>query len=189
MAHPPPEPLAVRSLLWRLAAGLFTLLATVAVLGALMRDPIERASAWFVDQAGLLGVFFMVMLTDTVPLTHEPVLLLGYSGGLGFWKIWAAASAGSVLAGVNGWLLGRWLGRFDFVQHLLVRYRIDVFLQKYGVAAVAVAALTPFPYAVATWASGAARLPFLPLLLGALVRLPKVLIYLSLIAFGWDAAG
>lgn len=183
----PREPLALRPLLWRLAVGLFTLVVVVGALGVVLRAPIEQIAAVFVGRFGLFGVFALVAVVDTLPLTHEPVLLLGYSGGLGFWWVWLAASAGSVLAGVQGWLLGRWLGDHPAIQQTLARYRIDAFLRRYGGAAVAVAALTPFPFAVATWASGASRVPFGPLLLGSLVRFPKVLIYLSLIALGWQA--
>lgn len=189
MTHPPNEPLALRTLLWRLALGLFMLLLVVGALGVLFRDPVERVAEWFVAEFGLLGIFLVVTVVDALPLTHEPILLLGYSGGLGFWQVWAAASAGSVMSGVLAWSLGGWLSRFEIVQRQLARYRIDVFLRRYGGWAVAVAAITPFPYSVATWASGAARMPFLPLFLGALARLPKVLIYLSLIALGWSTGG
>jgi len=189
MEEPQPEPIALRPLLWRGIGGLLTLLLGVAALGVVLRRPLEVAAAWFVDTMGLLGVFLAVTLVDTLPLTHEPVLLLAWSGGLSFGAIWAAASAGSVLAGVLGWLVGGRLARFRWVQRAFLRYRITAFLERYGAWAVAVAALTPFPYAVATWAAGAARVPLVPVFLGSLVRILKVLIYLSLIVLGWSAGG
>ena len=189
MTQPTPEPIALRPLLWRGAGGLLTLLLAVAALGVILRKPLELAAGWFVETLGLLGVFLAVVLVDSLPLTHEPVLLLGWSGGLSFGAIWAAASAGSVLAGVVGWFMGGRLGRFEVVTRFFARYRITEFLDRYGAWAVAVAALTPFPYAVATWAAGAARLPLLPVFLGSLVRILKVLIYLSLIVLGWSAGG
>lgn len=187
MEPPSTEPLALRALLWRMGVGLCTLLVVVLVAGVLLRDPIEQFSSVVVARFGLLGIFAMVTFVDTVPLTHEPVLLIGLAGGLGFWPVWGVASAGSVTAGILGWWLGRWLGRFAWVRHQLARYRIGPFLLRYGGAAVAVAALTPFPYAVATWASGAARLPFAPLLAGALLRMVKVWFYLSVLALGWSS--
>jgi membrane protein YqaA with SNARE-associated domain len=100
--------------------------------------------------------------------------------------VFVTASAASVLAGPVGWLLGSLLGRFDLVQRMFVRYRISAFLERYGFWAVAVAALTPFPFSLATWASGAARVPLRTVLLGSLFRIPKVLFYFSIIVFGWD---
>ena len=55
-------------------------------------------------------------------------------------------------------------------------------MKRYGVRAVAVAALTPFPFAIATWGAGASNVGLKPVLLGSLFRFPKVFIYLSGIA-------
>lgn len=189
MDTPADEPIAPRTLLWRAAVGLLTLFAGVAALGFLLREPLEWLAAWFVGNLGLPGVVLAVTIVDTLPLTHEPVLLLAWSGGIPFWHIWAAASAGSVAAGVIGWFLGRALGGRPTVQRFFERYRLSSFLDRYGAWAVAVAALTPFPYAVATWAAGAARVPLVLVFAGSLVRLLKVWIYLSLIVLGWSAGG
>ena len=92
----------------------------------------------------------------------------------------------AVAACIVGWTFGGLLGRFEIVQRVFVRYRVAEVFERWGGAAVAVAALTPVPYAVTTWAAGAARVPFVPLFLGCLVRFVKVLIYLSLIVAGWS---
>lgn len=183
----PIVPLDPRTLMWRAGLGLFTLLAGVALAGVLARQPLEAVGAWFVGHMGLTGVFLCVTVVDTLPLTHEPILFLGWSGGLGFGPVWAAASAGSVLAGVVGWFLGRQLSGSAFLKRQFVRYRIDRLFERYGVWAVAVAALTPFPYAVATWSAGAAGMPLGPVFAGSCVRILKVWIYLSLIVAGWSA--
>jgi membrane protein YqaA with SNARE-associated domain len=168
---------------------LLTLFAGVAALGVVLREPLEWLAAWFVGTLGLPGIVLAVTLVDTLPLTHEPVLLLAWSGGVPFWHIWAAASLGSVAAGGVGWGMGRLVGQRPSVQRFFVRYRLADFLERYGAWAVAVAALTPFPYAVATWSAGAARVPLALVLAGSMVRLIKVLVYLSLIVLGWSAGG
>lgn len=176
----------VRSLLVRMAVGMGVLLVLVVVLAMTLQEPLLQVSQRFVDAFGIGGVFVGVLLLDMVPMaTHEPLLFFGYTGGLGYWPVMIAASAGSVLSGVLGWYLGGILGRHPRVQALFERYHVVHFFQRYGVAAVAVAAVTPFPFAIATWASGAAGLSFRALLLGALFRVPKVLIYLTLIVVGW----
>lgn len=184
--EPERDPLSLHVLLWRLLGGLLMLLAGLVLAGLLVREPVEALAAWFVREGGLGGLFLAVTVVDSLPLTHEPVLLLAWSGGLGFWPVWLAASLGSVAAGIVGWTLGGLLGRLDAVKRVFARYRIAEVFEKYGGAAVAVAALTPVPYAVTTWAAGAARVPFVPLFLGCLVRFLKVLIYLSLIVAGWS---
>ena len=176
---------SLRALLVRLGSALFTLVVGFAFLAWVARRPLEAFAGWFVDTFGLVGLGAFVLLVDTLPLTHEPVLFLGLSGGLGFWPVCAAGTLGSIGAGIVGWLGGRVLGRQPWLQSLFERYRITAFLRRYGAWAVAVAALTPFPYAVTTWASGAANVPLRLVVLGSLMRGPKVLLYLSLIAAGW----
>ncbi len=188
-AAPPGDPIGLHTLMWRGGVGLLTIFAVVALVGWLAREPVTAVSTWFVANWGLAGVFVAVLAIDTVPLTHEPVLLVGISGGLGFGPVWASAAAGSVAAGVVGWVCGRVLGRMGWLSRLFERYRITEVLQRYGGYAVAVAALTPIPYAVTTWAAGAAHVPLLHVFLGSLVRILKVWIYLSLIVLGWSASG
>jgi membrane protein YqaA with SNARE-associated domain len=77
------------------------------------------------------------------------------------------------------------LGRWAFLTNVFKTYRVTAFLERYGVWAVAIAAFTPFPFAVVTWASGACGLPVKPVLLGSLFRAPKVLLYLTIIVYGW----
>ena len=187
MDSTPVERLTPRTLWWRGTIGLFTLLALAALAGALLRHPLETVGEWFVHHLGLIGVFVTVLVIDTMPLTHEPILLLAWTGGLGFLPIWLTAGLASILSGALGWFLGSLFAHNAFVQRQCQRYRIDILFQRYGVWAVAIAAITPFPYAIATWSAGAARMPFLQVLAGSCARLIKVLIYLSLIVAGWQA--
>lgn len=186
---PPVDPLNLGVLLGRLAGGLLTLFVVFAALGFAMQEPLTQLSAWFVGEFGLIGLFIGVVVIDVLPLTHEPLLFLGYSGGLGFWPVWFTASVGSVCAGLISWSLGGRLAAIPYVARQFDRYRITAFFQRYGGWAIAIAAITPFPYSLAAWAAGAARIPFGLMLLGCLVRFVKVLLYLSLIALGWMAGG
>lgn len=181
----PGQDLTVRALLRQLFVGLGVLVVVVGLAGFFLRVPLTVLSESFVDAYGLAGVFGGVMITDTFALTHEPLLFAAYVGGLAFWPVFAAASTASVLAGPTGWAMGHLLGRTAVVQRLFTRYRISPFMHRYGVWAIALAALTPFPYSVATWASGAAGLSLKTVVIGSLFRVPKVLFYFGLIVFGW----
>ena len=182
------DEMSLGRLVRRLAVGLIGLLCVVGALSYWFKDPLTDGSRVFVEQFGLAGVFGGVLFTDTFLLTHEPVLFAAHAGGLGFWPIFLTASAASICAGGLGWMLGSLFGRAAPIQHLFKRYRITEFLSRYGVWAIAVAALTPFPFSAATWASGAASVSFKTVMLGSLFRIPKVLFYFGLIILGWGVS-
>jgi membrane protein YqaA with SNARE-associated domain len=180
------DEMSPQRLIARLLVGLLALATVVGLLALSLEPQIRAWSTLFVAEFGLVGVFFAVIATDSLAATHEPVLLVAYAGGLGFMPVFLTASAASVIAGPVGWGLGTLLGRAPLVERVFRRYRIDDFMTRYGFWAVAVAALTPFPFSLATWASGAAGLQLRVVALGSLFRVPKVLFYFSLIVFGWD---
>lgn len=178
--------LSLRTMLWRMGVGVAVLFVAVIVLAVVLHEPLTALSLAFVDRFGLVGVGVGVIITDTFMLTHEPLLFAAHAGGLGFWATFGVASCASIVAGFLGWFLGNQLGRLAVVQRIFARYRIGAFLQRYGFWAVAVAALTPFPYSAATWASGAAGVSLRTVAIGCLFRAPKVLLYFLLIVVGWD---
>ena len=172
----------------RVILGLSLLVLISAVVGFLSHDVIEAKASTFVDQHGLWGILLATCFTDTFFLFQEPILLVGWTGGLGFWSTAVAASIGSIWGGLNGWLLGRLLGKTPWIAKRINTSSVDAFMRKYGGWAVAVAALTPFPYGVATWASGATHVPLLHVLAGSLLRFPKILVYLWMLTLGWNLA-
>lgn len=182
------DELSVRALVGRVAIGLLGLMLVVGSLAFALEAPLRRLSEAFVARFGLGGVFVATLFTDTFMLTHEPVLFVGFAGGLGFWPVMAAASAASVLAGPLGWFLGGRLAGWLWLQRVFERYRISAFLRRYGFWAVAVAAITPVPFSACTWASGAAKVPLGTVTLGSLFRIPKVAFYFGLIVITWQTA-
>lgn len=180
---------SLSSLLWRLGVGLVGLLLAVALLGWTLAEPTERVAALFIGAFGAAGVFVLVLLVDAVPfLTHEPILFLAWTGGFSYWSVVALGGTASFLSGALGWSIGRALGRFQPLHDLFERYRIAPFLRRHGALAVAAGALTPFPYALTTWGAGACGVTFRQVMLGALLRYPKVVFYLSIMVFGWRAS-
>jgi membrane protein YqaA with SNARE-associated domain len=174
------------ALLRQLTGGVIVMMVLIGALAMVAQEPVELASAWFVERFGLWGVFLGVLVVDTTVFTNEPLLFMAWQGGLGFWSVFVVASIASVVAGPLGWLYGRVLGRSAWVQAAIRRRRIDVFLHRYGFWAVTVAALTPIPFSLSTWASGASGVPLAPVLLGSLFRIPKTLFYFVVMVFGWD---
>lgn len=193
--HPPPEPdpaaedaPSLGSLLLRLGIALLVVFVVMGILGVTLAEPIEGVAAYFIAHFGVVGLFLFVFVMDAIPFTtHEPVLFLAYAGGTGYWTVFAVAGTASVCAGPLGWTCGRVLSRSRWLTGVFERYRVGPFLRRYGIAAIAIAALTPFPFAVMTWAAGAARMRPQHVLLGALLRYPKVLFYLTVMVLGWKA--
>lgn len=174
-------------LLGRLLVALGIMGVCAWFLGSVLEAPIQALSASFVDAFGVLGVFVGVLILDAIPGTfHEPLLILAYDGGIRYGTIVLVAGTASVLAGVVGWVCGRLLGKLPFLDRILTTYRITPFMRKYGGRAIAIAALTPFPYAITTWGAGAADVPLSSLLVGALFRYLKVALYLAIIVYGWS---
>ena len=183
------EILALPALIKRLVIGLFVLVLASFMAGLTLKGPITAASAWFVDSFGLWGIFLGVLILDCLPLTmSEPLLLLGYEGKIGFWTLTTVAGIGSWLSAAVGYTTGLILGRTELMKRLFRRYRMDKFMARYGTAFVAVAAITPFPYGISTVCAGATRIPFIRVMLAALLRFPKNYLYMALVIAGWTAS-
>ena len=178
-----------RTLVRNTVLGLALLLLAAGLLGLLLRAPLMALSSWFVDRFGLAGVFAGVWFADTspLPLTHEPVLLLGVSAGLDSWVLFATAALASVLAGPSGYL-GGWLLRRNARLREWLEGRAPDFvrwMREHGVRGVVLAALLPLPFAVSTWSAGMTTVNFPKVLLASLLRIPTTGFYLFLVIQGW----
>lgn len=177
--------MSLKGLLRHLAVALGGLVVLAGALAWALRPAIEELSHSFIDNLGLPGVFVGCLVADATMIPKEPFLLAAYAAGVDFWTILALGSSGAITAGVIGWLFGRRLGRFSWVQSRFERHNIHPLMERYGFAFLVVAALMPFPYSVAVWAAGATGMPFTRFLIGVSFRVPKTLISLSVIAGGW----
>ena len=176
----------IRVFLIRMVVTVGVLFFIVFALGITIREPIEAFSRVTVERFGVVGLFVAVSLVDCIPgLTNEPLLLLALSGGLGYWVILLAAGSGSVLAGMFGWVIGGRLRKLPWLRKQLKTQGIELYFERYGGRTVAVAAVLPIPFALCTWAAGAAKLDFKSVALGSCLRIPKTWFYLTLIYYGW----
>ncbi|MEE2829795.1 MAG: hypothetical protein VX498_11460, partial [Myxococcota bacterium] len=150
-------------LLRKTILGILGLLALAALCGWLFKDPIVALSDAFINHFGLWGIFLGVLITDTspLPMTHEPIVLLGIGAGVPWTALLPVVAGASVLAGPLGWACGRFfVADSRFASWLERRHpRLTGFMKNHGIKAVAVAALLPIPFALATWTAGMMRLP------------------------------
>ena len=182
-----------RKLLIKTGVGILALVAVAAILAAVLYEPITLVAETFLDRFGLLGIFAAVVVTDTspLPMTHEPVLLLGVGAEVNPWLLWAVASAASVFSGVLGYTCGATLvSRSRFRGWVDRRYPGFVrFMEQHGAKGVAVSALLPIPFALSSWSAGMVRCGLPGVALASLLRIPKAGFYLWLIITGWTWGG
>lgn len=172
----------------RPALGVLALVGAVAALAAFAREPVEHAARLLLEAGGLGGVFAAGVLADGLPgVGFLPVLLLAHAGGVGAVAILAMLTASSFVASVAGWALGRLLGRAAWMPALLERSRVGPLLRRHGARALAVAAVMPVPWPLATVGAGASGLGIGPLLAGAACRPVKIALTLAAVALGWRA--
>lgn len=190
-------PVVDRALIKKTVVGLVLLLLGSALCAFLLKDPLVALGQTFMDRFGLGGVFIGTLIADTspLPLSHEPLVMLAIPGverGELDWRILLlTVASASVLAGPVGWSFGRLLlAGTRFSSWIERRHpRFVGFMEEHGIKAVAVAALLPIPFALATWSAGALRLPFLQILGVSLLRIVKTSFYMGLMLTGWIAGG
>jgi len=164
------------------------LMVVVAIVGYFFRAPLLRVSKLFVDALGGLGVALGFFIPDafTLPLPNDVSSVLGLAGGLSFLEVTIWASAGSLIGGTVGYWIGRYLRSTTSVRRILMRGggMAQKILDRYGITAVAVAAITPLPYSIFCWAAGAGRLDFRSFVMVSQLRILRVAGYLYLIKLG-----
>ena len=148
-----------------------------------------KVSEVFVEQFGGFGVGFGYFITDalTLPVPNDIGPILGIAGGMSFVEVSVWGAAGSVGGGVVGYQIGRRLRSTRLVAFVLERNdgRAQRMLDRHGLKAVAVAAITPSPYSIFCWAAGAGKLPFGRFVaLSIPLRIVRVTGYLYLIQLG-----
>jgi membrane protein YqaA with SNARE-associated domain len=185
--------LSPRRLVVTTLGGLAALMAVIAIVSYYFKEPLMRVSTMFVEALGGFGVALGFFIPDafTLPLPNDVATVLGLAGGLSFLEVTLWASGGSLVGGSVGYWIGRNLRKTRFVRRLFERRGglVQATMDRYGVTAVAVAAITPLPYSIFCWAAGAGRISFRQFLLVSQLRWLRVAGYLYLIQLGLFSIG
>ena len=166
----------------------FTIVILVGLLAFASRYFKGYLEAWsrsFISITGELGVALGFFLPDafTVPIPPDTFLVAGHLGGLPFWTITLWASLGSILGGSLGFFLVRTLATKPKIRRWLDLKMSNSkgFIERYGLLALGLGALTPLPYSIMCWACGAMGTRWVPFLLVSLLRIPRIGVYLLII--------
>ncbi len=192
MSTPLPVPdaeLDTRGLVGRFALGVVLLLVVFAVLGAVLREPVEQAARIWVDSTGLAGMFAAIAILDSVPTPIPPDLFTGfaYLGGLRFWTIAGVASVASVTGGSAAWAVARRFSQTAWFQRFIRGRgaRPYALVHRYGTVALVLGAVSPLPFSLTCYAAGTLKMPYVRFFAVAMLRAPRILFYLALIRLGW----
>lgn len=183
------NPYARGPLIRKAALSITLAVVAAAAAGWWLREPLEAWGRWFVETLGPLGLVISVLLTDCspLPLTNEPLMMLALRGGMSAWEVFALTATASSAAGIVGYLFGRLLANTSAPARLRNwNPLLADWIARRGAWAVAIAAVSPLPYSLATWSCGMMRVPITHVGLAVLARLPKTGFYLMLILLGFD---
>ena len=169
--------------------GLVAFIAAMAVLGFVFEDELTVITAWVVDRVGFVGLAAILMVTDTLVTPFPPDILLVVikkSRLAEDWPVYVGIlGMVSVIAGMTGYGIGRWLGHFQWSQRMFGDFKEDhrSFIRKYGFWAVAIGAVTPLPYSVTCWTAGVLGLRWTRVLAASvLFRIPRFFLYYWLLS-------
>lgn len=178
-----------RKVLLRLAFGLATVMAVLAIVGTFVKEPVVALSRHYVDALGGVGVALGFFVPDTFPLPiwHDAFLAFGLLGGLPFFEVALWATGGSLAGGSIAYLLGRRLsGSKWYARRLLTRRWREAhdLIRRWGAWFLAFCAVSPLPYSIGCWSAGVVKMPARMFFLVSLLRFPRVLLYLTLVKLG-----
>ncbi len=180
-------------LLPRIAVAVVGLTAIGGAAGLLFKGPLEAFATRFVADWGGLGVAVGFFLSDAfaVPVPPDLFLALGYVGGMPVGALVAWGTGGSLAGGLTAYGLSRLLRTVPAVQRRLEARGEEAraLLDRYGVTALAVGALTPLPYSLMAWTCAVLGMPLRTFVLVSLLRLVRVALYLGLVVAGVVAVG
>jgi membrane protein YqaA with SNARE-associated domain len=125
----------------------------------------------FVTAYGLSGAFVIAVLESFIfPIPTAVIIAPATTFGVDPFFITIVATIGSVLGAVVGYGLGKYLGR-PVAERLFKKklQGVEKWFDKYGAWAVLIAAFTPIPFKVFTWASGIFELDMKKFLVASLI--------------------
>lgn len=179
----------LKRLMLKTCGGLLLLFGAITALGVVFRAELVAVGGHFVDIFGAFGVALGFFLQDALGLPIPPDIYQGLAllGGVPFWTIVAYGSVGAMVGGVCGFYIGRrlsWTRLFRRITEGRGR-QIHNLVERYGVWAVLIGAVSPLPYCVACWSAGALGMKLRPFFLVSLTRIPRIAFYLWLIELGF----
>ncbi len=168
---------------------MFAFVLGMAVLGFVFEESLTAATTWVVERLGFVGMATILMVTDTLVTPFPPDILLAVIANSRLSEEWPVyvglLGLVSVVAGMTGYGIGRWLGHFRWSRRLFGEFKEDhrEFIRKYGFWGVALGAVTPLPYSVTCWTAGVLGIRWSRVFAASvLFRIPRFYLYYWLLS-------
>lgn len=172
---------------------LFISIALVVGIGAIayfFYEPLKLVSESFTDLFGAPGIALAFFLQDftNLPLPPDIPMALARLGGISFLECVLWGSIGSISGGACAFFTARRIKHTKRFHAFLAKPKgnyIHRIVERYGVAALAIGALTPLPFSLLVWVGGAFGLHAKEYFLVSLLRPIRIALYLYLIEIGF----
>ncbi|MBN1352242.1 DedA family protein [candidate division KSB1 bacterium] len=165
------------------------LVALIYVSKKILGDTLQDAAKLFIEKFGIIGLFIDVYLVDTliVPLTPDIFLAILISAEGNQLPGLILICLASVLGGISGYGIGRYLGDVRLVLNMVKKYKEkgSQLFQRWGTWAVIIAAFTPLPFSTICWLAGMFKMNFRSFVFASLFRIPRMILWYGFIALGW----
>jgi len=166
------------------------IIAFMVVGAVFFKDPLTELATWIVHTFGPVGILIGIILSDTLSFPIPPDAMLFTAAAapdIPDLPMIIAVSVTSFAAGSIAYVIGPYLGRIPFLEKRLETYRPrgEAMFERYGVWAVALAAMSPLPYSMACWLAGIYKMPYKKFVVATLFRMPRMAFYYALFILGW----
>ncbi|MCB9749879.1 MAG: VTT domain-containing protein [Myxococcales bacterium] len=189
------QSISPQRIILNLVLGMMAFTLIIAAIGFWLAEPLRAVAALFVAHLGATGVMLGFFFPDgfTIPLPPDAFSALGLAGGLGFWTVVLWSSVGSVLGGATGFTIGRRLSKTRWFRRKINKGNgaaVHELIERFGALGLAIAASTPLPYSIGTWAAGTTRMTYTQFFLISIpLRSVRVAFMLWLVELGLKAGG
>ncbi|AFG36821.1 YqaA family protein [Spirochaeta africana] len=147
---------------------------------------VESIGSMLAEHVGLWGVGLYVFVVDTLILPASTDLLMPFVLQWPAGSLLIVISGASILAGIAGYGVGRTLIRIPVISRRMQSWeqRHIRLIERHGMWAVAAAAALPLPFSTISWLAGALHVRLSRYILGALFRIPRMVVTFYLLREG-----
>jgi uncharacterized membrane protein YdjX (TVP38/TMEM64 family) len=189
--HSRPSSREALRLIAKMMAGLALLGVAVSIAAHFLRDELATFGREIVELLGVPGMALGTMLADGVhfPIPPQFYMLAAISAGTSHAVAIAAIAAGSVAGGHVAFYLAQKAGKLQFIQRQVrkVQKPLATLLEIHGTRAIVVGSLLPIPYAHLCYLMGLNRMRYRSFALLCALRIPKLILYYSIVMLGWGS--